>query len=317
MDSNDSSRPLFSVVICTYNRASLLRFPLESLAAQAVPRDLFEILVVDNASTDETAKVVEAYRRADPRVRYVREAAVGLSHARNRGWREARADFVAYTDDDCWLPPDWLDQAGRIIGERAPGCFGGPFFPFYDGPKPVWFKDAYGTRERAEEAGPLPTGSNLIGNNLFVRRDLLERLDGFDPSFGMSGADIGYGEEEELQERLRRLEPPVIPYYDPGLAVHHLVRRDKMSVGWCLRAAFAKGRDAFGLFGSNGRRRESRIRIAGQAARTLAGLGVDVARAVLLRDREAYPYLANYLYEETTRRTRWLGNLYARFRSAG
>lgn len=309
--------PLISVVICTHNRADLLHFPLESLASQEVEETLFEVVVVDNASRDETAAVVGSYREADPRARYVREEAVGLSHARNCGWREARGEYVAYTDDDCRLPPDWLARARKIVEEHSPGCFGGPFFPFYDGPKPDWFKDSYGSRERARAAGPLPEGKNLLGGNLFIRRDLLERSGGFDPAFGMSGSDIGYGEEEELQERLRRLDPPMIPYYDPELPVFHLVRRDKMSVVWGLRAAFAKGRDATGVFADAAGGDHGRLRWAGQGLRALGGLVLDLLRALVLRDRTAYPRIENYLYEETTRRLRRLGSVYARLRASG
>lgn len=321
MPSNDRfTCPLISVVICTHDRADLLHFPLESLALQQAPDGLFEVLVVDNAWGAGTAEVVASYRRSDQRIRYVREKAVGLSHARNCGFREARGEYVAYTDDDCRLPETWLAHAQRIIEERSPGCFGGPVYPFYDAPKPVWFKDSYGTRERATTSGPLTGGGNLMGGNLFVRRDLLERHGGFDPRFGMSGGRIGYAEEADFQERLRRADPPVVPFYDPQLFVYHLVRRDKMRVGWALRAAFAKGRDAVGAFPEREDRQVrsgSRALLVAQGLRAAGAAGVDLLRALVVRDRRLYPRVQSYWYEETTRRFRRLGSIYGLLRSEG
>ena len=87
-----------SAVICTHNRASFLRSALRSLMAQTLDPSAYEILIVDNASTDDTRSVVDGERHAQPLVRYVHEGTVGVSRARNAGWRNARAALVAYLD---------------------------------------------------------------------------------------------------------------------------------------------------------------------------------------------------------------------------
>ena len=106
---------LFSVVICTYNRASLLPTALQTVCEQALDCTEYEVLVVDNNSTDETRFVTESFMQRYSNVRYCFEPQQGLSYARNRGWREARGKYVAYTDDECKVPPQWLTVAKEVI----------------------------------------------------------------------------------------------------------------------------------------------------------------------------------------------------------
>lgn len=211
-----AAEPLMSIVICTRNRAQYLAWALESLMRQTLDPKWFEIIVVDNASTDETAGVVRA-AAPEGRIRYVMEPVLGLSSARNRGWREARGRWVGYLDDDAKPVETWLEVARRIIAERSPEIFGGPFLPFYDLPKPDWFKDEYGSRVLAGAARELDVYETLSGSNFFILRGLLEKHGGFKSEFGMTGNKIAYGEESELQIRIRQADPSVRSFYDPGL----------------------------------------------------------------------------------------------------
>ncbi len=237
--------PLFSVVIPTFDRAKLLAVALASLARQTLEPARFEVLVIDNSSTDATVEVVAAAARERSNVRHVREERQGVAHARNRGWREARAEWVAYTDDDCRMPPGWLATALRIAEEHRPGVFGGPYRPFYLAPPPSWFRDQYGAGGLGSEARPLARGETLPGGNLFVRRDLLARVGGFGAGFGMVGRRLGYGEESELVLRIQRELPEVELRYDPALEVEHLVRPEKMRAAWQVRHFLAKGRSVY------------------------------------------------------------------------
>lgn len=89
-----------SIIVCTCNRAAFLQRCLDALIAQSVPETAYEVLVVDNNSTDETASVVARMLPRHPHLRYVREEHQGLSYARNRGMRETASPWVAYVDDD-------------------------------------------------------------------------------------------------------------------------------------------------------------------------------------------------------------------------
>lgn len=297
------------MVLCTRDRAGLLAGALDSLERQDAERGRWEIVVVDNASSDGTAEVVASH----PGVRCVREERIGLSHARNLGFRSARGRYVGYADDDCRLPPGWVTAALSVIDGPAPEVFGGPYRPFYLAAKPAWFRDEYGSSDRGERARFLDAGETLPGGNVFFRRDLLERLGGFDPRLGMAGGRIGYGEESDLQERLRALCPELRVFYDPDLCVEHLVRPEKMSLRWRLAASFGKGSSAY-------RARlavapvTGRTALAWRALRTALGAAADGTLGALTRDRRRYRRIQNYLYESTARRLRTLGTLWAALR---
>src|SRR3954471_4782626 len=109
-----------TVAIPTYNRADFLRQTLAGIAAQQFPREHFEVLVIDNNSTDHTAAVVAEFANERPAPRYLREEKQGLDHARNRALAEARGEIVVFGDDDILVKPDWLAQmAVPLIADAA------------------------------------------------------------------------------------------------------------------------------------------------------------------------------------------------------
>ena len=107
-----------SIVICTYNRADLARQAIASVLAQDFPSSEYELLVVDNRSTDHTGAMAQEFCASNPNVRYLIEKEIGLSHARNCGWQAARGEYVAYIDDDCKVPPSWL--SADLAAPRRP-----------------------------------------------------------------------------------------------------------------------------------------------------------------------------------------------------
>jgi len=190
---------LFSVVIGTHNRADLLELALQTLSEQTLASDKFEVLVIDNCSTDTTREVTEHYMSGG-NVRYVYEDKIGIGHARNRGMNEARGVYVVYTDDDCKLPSDWLSRAATIVETHQPDVFGGPFYPFYLSPKPDWFLDAYGGYTLGDEPRWLTVNERpLTGGNLFIEKNILKSVGGFNTNFGMVGKKIGYSQDTIVQ----------------------------------------------------------------------------------------------------------------------
>lgn len=304
--------PLISVVVCTYNSAGLLAGALQTLCEQLIAPNEYEILVADNNSSDNTRAVAEAFSGRCPNIRYCFEPQQGLSHARNRGWRMAAGEYVAYVDDDCRIPKQWLSVAKELIEQVSPGVFGGPYFAFYNTPKPRWFKETYGTHDQGSEARVLNEREFLDGGNIFFRRRLLETLGGFDPSFGMSGHKIAYGEETTLLRQIRATMPEQLVYYDPKLYVYHLVDAKKMSMRWIISQRFANGCCSYRVFQEGAPMKG--YRLLSRVARTLLALAVDFARGVLQRERTRYPYVQNYLYERTFGYFQVLGGLYAQYR---
>lgn len=303
---------LVSVVVCTYNRAGLLRTVLESLSRQTLARSLYEIIVVDNNSTDDTKAVVADYSQLG-NVRYSQETRQGLSHARNLGWQSANGEYVGYIDDDAKAPVGWLAAAQNVITNIRPIAFGGPYHAFYSDPKPRWFQDRYASSVKSDVPRVLVEGEYLTGTNMFFRRSLFETVGGFDPELGMSGEKMAYGEETELLNRIRHRLPDDAVYYDPGLFVHHLVRPARMLIHRVARDRFIDGRYAQRVLGCQSREKLKRRWLLEYMSRTVLYLGWDVGRSAIWRDRRRYPYWQNYLYERGFDGLLKLGGLYEQY----
>jgi glycosyltransferase involved in cell wall biosynthesis len=309
MSGAGTETPALSLVVCTHNRADLLEGLLGTLAAQEASRDRSEVLLVDNASTDGTAAAAGAWA---PRLglRVVREEALGLSHARNRGWREARGAYVAYVDDDCLLPPGWMRAALRVIDREAPDAFGGPSRAVFDAAPPPWFRGQYLSHDYGPDSRDLSEDEYLDGLNMAFRREHLERLGGFDPGFGMRGRTIAYGEETDLQQRLRRALPDARIRIDPALEVGHRTRADRARIAWRLRQAWANGRHARRLFPAPAAETPRGLRRLGAGLRLAGGVLADGCLRAWTRERAAYPYWQQYVWERTAPRIARLGALW-------
>jgi glycosyltransferase involved in cell wall biosynthesis len=181
-----------SAIVCAYNEASVLPACLYSLLAQTRPPD--EIIVVNNASTDETRPVASAV----PRVRVVDEPTKGLVVARERGRQAASGHILAYLDADCRAPLRWLEQIERRF-DRHPALVGvtGPY-RFYD-----WDWTGRTLLRLYDYLVAPPThfvvhwafgaGAVFYGGNFAVRRSALERIGGFDRSIEFHGEDTNLG----------------------------------------------------------------------------------------------------------------------------
>jgi len=293
--------PTISVIVCTFNRAHLLEQLLDSLSKQTAPSEAFEVVVVDNNSTDRTREVADRYRGRIANLDYVFEGKQGLSHARNAGFRAATGHFVAYVDDECIAPPEWISNALRIIATKKPAVMGGPYGCHYEVPRPAWCRDEYFSTLTLRGAAPRPLDEDeyLDGGNLFVQRAVLEELGGFDPRFGMSGKRLGFAEEVEFQDRFRSRFPGTPLLYEPDLAISHMVRKEKLTLGNLVRTRFA-----IGMTEANRQMREhTDLPAGGMGAGVVAlirnswDLVRNVWQSIAHRDRRRHPYALNALIE--------------------
>lgn len=230
--SSARARVELSVVLCTFNRSGLLPSALSALVAQ-VDAPPYEVVVVDNNSTDETPQVAARFA-AGGRVRLVHEPVQGLSHARNRGVAEAAADILAFTDDDVRVAPTWVRSiADAFAAHPEVDMVGGKVEPEWQAAPPPWLRDTgwaplalvdYGD-EPFRIAAEAPVC--LIGANVAVRRRALERLGGFSPRLQRVGDGIGSTEDHELQTRL--LQAGASALYDPRIAARAVVPRERLS----------------------------------------------------------------------------------------
>lgn len=236
-----------SVVICTYNRADLLKEALQSLIHQTADPSCYEVIIVDNNSTDKTVEVVHNLIREKEFFRYVLEPKQGLSHARNRGYVEAAYDWVAYVDDDAKVFPNYVERIQHVIDNYKFDCFGGVYLPWYNNIKPKWYRDEYQTNVHVQtKTGELPANKFFSGGNCVFRKDLLKQSDGFNVEIGMTGNVTAYGEETLLINKLRQLNYKI--GFDPELKVEHYVAIYKLNVKWFFKSAYAHGRDGWKIF---------------------------------------------------------------------
>lgn len=302
---------LFSVVICTYNRSALLRTALETLCTQQLAKSAYEVIVVDNNSTDDTRRVVASFGERLPNLRYYFESRFGISGARNQGWRLAQGQYVAFTDDDSRLPEDWLTKAEAIVQMHAPAAFGGPYFACYNSPKPAWFKDSYGS---AKPSAQVEIGTeDLRGVNFFLRQDLLTVTGGFDAELGLVGKRLAYGEERALLQVLHERCPQALTYYDPNLYVYHVVRPEKMRLGWQLRRHFINGRSLYCVLGTTYLPLCSPMQQTWRLVKTVLRMLLVHSWRLMRRSRARYPYYQQYIVEAVVPDLRKLGGLIEQF----
>jgi glucosyl-dolichyl phosphate glucuronosyltransferase len=234
-----------SLIICTYNRAVLLEKCLESLVKQQFSPDAFEAIIIDNNSNDTTIDAVSKFKGKIENFKYVFETSQGLSYARNRGCKEAAAEYLIYLDDDAIAPPEYLTNVAGIIKEHAPDIMGGPVYPYYTTPKPRWFKDEYEIRKYAERSGFSATAA-VSGGNFIIRKKLLENLGGFDVDLGMKGGKMGLGEERKVLEQYRAATPPGEQkvYYALECFITHHVPPEKMKLRYVMKRAYLAGKQS-------------------------------------------------------------------------
>lgn len=233
-----------SVIVCTYNRRRFLEdlvgSMLPQLAHVAYP---LEILIVDNNSSDGTAEYARALAQSHPTFRYVFEPRQGLSHARNAGAAAARHGFLMYLDDDALLPPHYLPTLGPRLHKSDPDFFGGPLYPYYLDPKPAWFPESLEIRKKVARSG-VHNSIVLTGANYGVKKDVLQRVGGFNPDYGMTGGKVGMLEERLVIETYRRLTPPEDQkiYYGLDHFILNQTPARRMTVGFQLKRMFIGNR---------------------------------------------------------------------------
>jgi glucosyl-dolichyl phosphate glucuronosyltransferase len=236
-----------TVILCTYNRCQTLAKMLESVAASKVPDSVeWEVLVVDNNSSDQTRQVVEDFCRRYPgRFRYLFESQQGLSCARNAGIRESQSEILSFTDDDAIVEPDWLWNLTSALQGREWIGAGGRIIPVWPRPLPGWLSTddpntmgPFGAFNVGTEAGPLKRPP--FGGNMAFQREAFGKYGGFRADLGRSGSNLQGREDLEFANRLlaagERLR------YEPDAVVRHPVAESRMQKRYVLRWWYWYGR---------------------------------------------------------------------------
>lgn len=232
-----------TIVICTYNRAHILSEALTSLLQQTVPTEDYSILIIDNNSTDHTQELVESFKNKFTDIRIVLENNQGLSHARNRAFKECQTEWLAFLDDDAKAHPDWVETILHTIEKGDFDGFGGPFYAWHHyGPAPRWLPEDFGTYESPQGYGLLEENTYIPGGNSVLRCDAARSVGTFSTELGMNGDHCGYGEETQFFERMRTAGYRM--GYVPKLKIDHCVLPYKYTLRWQMRSAFEYGKAA-------------------------------------------------------------------------
>lgn len=225
--------PKISVVIATYNRGVNLIKTLESLLRQKLPSQLWEVIVVNNNSRDNTEELFERFREAHPdhNMRLVNETRQGLSPARNRGLSEAKGELIVIIDDDELVNEDFL-KAYHTFFESHPHvqAAGGRMQPHYDFTPPKWLspyteQPIAGTLHLSDYPVRMGRRKFPIGGNMAFRREVVDRLGGFNPELGRTGTKLLAGEEKDFFRRLRESGGEI--WYVPKAVVLHLIPENR------------------------------------------------------------------------------------------
>jgi len=235
-----------TVILCTYNRCESLATALNSVAASQVPSSVpWEVLIVDNNSSDGTRDVVEDFSDRYPgRFRYLFESRQGKSCALNRGVREASGDVLAFMDDDVTVEPSWLTRlTASLQSDRWAGA-GGRIIPLWNVKRPKWLPHsgdilaplvAFNPGNKAGELREPPFGTNMA-----FRKEVFERYGEFRTDLGPRPDNAIRNEDTEFGRRVLNGGDEL--YYEPAAVVYHPVTAERLTKRYFLKWWFDKGR---------------------------------------------------------------------------
>lgn len=235
----ESAEIIATVAICTRNRGPIFARALESLCALEDPGAGWEVVVVDNASTDSTPQVIERFLPRLP-IRAFVEHDAGISAARNRAVAEARGAYILWIDDDALVSPGWLARyVEAFVRWPEAALLGGPIDVAFDGPVPDWFTRVlpeiagiYAYRDLGPDPIVLPALEHMLpfGTN-YVTRTSDQRRFRYDPSLGRH-PDFPARGSEETDLMLTMLESGLIGRWIPGAKVTHLKSADRATLAF-------------------------------------------------------------------------------------
>jgi glycosyltransferase involved in cell wall biosynthesis len=244
---------MISVIIATRDRAALLEPTLDAIAAQRSPGCPFEVLVVDNASVDNTPAVVAAAAgRSSVPVVYLTEQKSGKSHALNTAVAHARGDLLVFTDDDVLPSPGWLAAYAQAFSETGADYAAGRILPLWEAAPPRWLTAPLHGVLAVHDGGVRRLTLNgmsdhvmPIGANMAIRRHVLDTIGGWNPDLGKLKNTLRTGEDHEFA--LRLVAAGFAGVYEPEASVLHRVSADRLRLPYFVRWGYGNGAITAGL----------------------------------------------------------------------
>jgi len=237
-----------SVIIPTRNRSAYVAELLDSLAAQERVEYDWEVIVIDNASTDRTAEIVRIKTTSLPiQIHYGFEPKPGLHNGRHRGLMEARGKTIAFLDDDVLVTPTWIHGVEKILSGEADAVVG-RILPKWEENPPKWLytliKDSeYSGYLSVLDHGPSARDINPVfvyGDNFFIKAMVIKELGGFNPD-SLPEDQLRYRGDGEYGLMLKFQKFGLRAWYDPVATVYHRVPAYRMSMKYLCKRSFAQG----------------------------------------------------------------------------
>ena len=238
---------MISVVICTYNREKYIYSALESVAKQDYPYNKYEIVLINNNSTDNTEKLCMKFKENYPQVdfKYFVESEQGLSFARNRGIKESSGEIIIYLDDDVEIFPDYLKEY-EVFFQNYPDAIGagGKVIPRFEAEEPKWMTNITrallgGAIDFGNIIKPFKNGSYPAGCNSAYRASAFETFGNFNTELGRKGTGLIGSEEKDMYDRFRAKGLKF--YYLPNAVIYHYIPASRFSEEHFRKLSYAIG----------------------------------------------------------------------------
>ncbi|MDR2055508.1 MAG: glycosyltransferase family 2 protein [Desulfovibrio sp.] len=243
-----------SIIIPTQNRSSMLICLLNSLINQKLPSSVYEILVIDNAPTDNTEELVKCFIMQHPayRIHYTYEEIPGLLSGRHHGLKEAHADILTFLDDDVVLEPEYTLHILRAFADNRVDIVGGPSIPRFEKEAPAWLEHYFHKEKngmitcfplslldfgnKAKDIAP----EYVFGLNFSVRKQALCDLGGFHPDCYPQELLLLMG-DGETGLTLKAKEQGMTARYEPGARVEHIIPASRLTEAYFKFRFFTQG----------------------------------------------------------------------------
>jgi glycosyltransferase involved in cell wall biosynthesis len=238
---------MLSLIICTYNRDKYIYSCLKSIAENNYDPENYEVLLINNNSTDKTEAECRRFQQDYPDIpyKYFMETNQGLSHARNRGIKEANGDILVFLDDDSFASSDYLKNLDENVHKYSDlSAFGGEITPLFEsGVAPSWLSKWTYSWVSAINLGEdiqLFKGTKYpIGANMGISKKWIDKVGNFNVALGRSKKNLIGGEEKDFFNRINSKNGKI--YYFPNVKVKHVIPEDRTTYNYIERLGLGIG----------------------------------------------------------------------------
>jgi glycosyltransferase involved in cell wall biosynthesis len=238
--------PELSIIVCTYNREKYIKKTLRYLNEQSIHPRAYEVLIIDNNSTDDTAKICKDFISGGDldHFHYFLEMNQGHTYARNRGIKESNGEYIAFLDDDAWVYSNYCENIIHYFNANPEVvALGGKITPVYEGQPPPWM-----TKYLWPLVAGLDMGDDIrefkhakypIGANMAFRATVFKDYGYFNTDLGRRGTELEGGDEKDMVYRLKKDGRKV--HYVPSIHVKHIIPESRTQMSYIKGQAIGVG----------------------------------------------------------------------------